>query len=116
MIPAVPVLVLGVAVSPIVAGVFVLGLPFFLPLLILGLFLGGGAAALAGGAYASTRGVRRRIEKAIRGVAGVEQLRTSGLYNEFVYQVSRGVGGEQGRRFREHIIYAITCNNSKRYD
>jgi len=84
LIPAVPLAGLGVVALPIAAGVLVVGLPFFLPLLVVFGALAATIAAAAGGLYFSTRDGRARVGPLIG--PAYEALAATSTGQRFVYE------------------------------
>jgi hypothetical protein len=61
LIPAVPVLTAAVVATPVIAGVMILGLPFFLPIVLLSAIFGASLVGTGGFLYASTKSGRSQI-------------------------------------------------------
>lgn len=62
LVPAVPLATVAVALLPIVGGLLIIGIPFFLPVLLIILTVGLGLGAIGSGVYFSTRDGRTRIQ------------------------------------------------------
>ncbi|GMI53590.1 hypothetical protein TeGR_g7158 [Tetraparma gracilis] len=83
IIPALPVVVGIACLTPVVAGVCIIGLPLFLPLFVVMIFISTFTAAGAFGLYLSTPSGRRRVSA----VAGptVDKLLSSSVGKQFLY-------------------------------
>lgn len=62
LIPAVPLATVAVAALPIIGGVLIIGIPFFLPIILIVLTLALGLGAIGSSVYFSTRDGRTRIQ------------------------------------------------------
>lgn len=62
LVPTVPLATVAIAALPIVGGMLIIGLPFFLPLILIALTLAVGVGAAGGTVYFSTRGGRTSIQ------------------------------------------------------
>lgn len=62
LVPAVPLATVAVALLPIVGGLLIIGIPFFLPVILIILTVGLGLGAIGSGVYFSTRDGRTRIQ------------------------------------------------------
>ena len=62
LIPTVPLATVAIGALPILGGVLIIGLPFFLPIILIVLTLGLSLGALGSSVYFSTRGGRTRIQ------------------------------------------------------
>lgn len=84
LVPLVPIATAGVALAPVVLGVLVVGLPFFLPLLVLLSTVVALGLSVLTALYCSTEGGRRRVSESAAPVVVATVLRTpSG--QRFVY-------------------------------
>jgi hypothetical protein len=61
LVPAVPLVTVVVVATPVIAGVLVVGLPFFLPILVLAAAVGASLVGAGGFLYASTKGGRSHV-------------------------------------------------------
>lgn len=62
LVPAVPLATLGIAALPILGGVLIISIPFFLPIILIVLTVALGLGAVGSGVYFSTRDGRTRIQ------------------------------------------------------
>jgi len=62
LVPTVPLVTVAVAALPILGGVLIIGIPFFLPIILIVLTLGLSLGAIGSSVYFSTRGGRTRIQ------------------------------------------------------
>jgi hypothetical protein len=83
LIPLVPVVAAVVVASPVVAGVAMVGLPFFLPVVLVGIFLLAGGLVSAGALYSSTRAGRAQVGGSIAPI--IDQLLGSRAGQALVY-------------------------------